>query len=63
MRMPLANRDAQQLAVGATYAMSRKLDFYAAYTISQLRQGIVAGNRIEAVGSSSALNVGMRHSF
>ena len=58
----LANRDAQQLAVGATYAMSRKLDFYAAYTISQLRQGTVAGTRIESVGSSSALNVGMRQS-
>ncbi|MCB2487475.1 porin, partial [Listeria monocytogenes] len=27
-----ANNDARQLAVGATYAMSRRMDFYAAYS-------------------------------
>lgn len=59
----LANRDAQQLALGATYTMTRRLDFYAAYSISQIRNGVVAGNKVGAVGSSSALNIGMRHSF
>lgn len=55
-----ADLNAQQLAVGATYAMSRKLDFYAALSHTQLRPGALNGI---AVGGSSAVNIGMRHSF
>jgi predicted porin len=60
-----ANRDADQLAFGATYAMSRKVDFYAAYSHTQIRHGgmEMAGNPIARRGGSSALNVGMRHAF
>lgn len=60
----LANRDADQFAFGATYAQSRRTDFYAAYTHTQMRHGgsEMAGDLV-AVGGSSALNLGMRHAF
>jgi predicted porin len=58
----LANRDANQLAFGASYKVSRRLDFYAAYshikTINDSRY--VAANIRSA---SSAINVGMRRAF
>lgn len=61
----LANRDADQLALGATYMLSRRTDFYAAWSHIQLRSGpgYMAGNPIASSRGSSALNVGMRHSF
>ena len=61
----LANRDADQLAFGATYSMSRKTDFYAAYSLTQFRPSASAlsGAMLGAGKGSSALNVGMRHSF
>ncbi len=55
----IANFDAQQLAIGATYAMSRKLDFFAAVSHTQLRNKRAMG----AASGSAALNLGMRHSF
>lgn len=60
----LANRDADQFALGGTYAISRKMDFYAAYSHIKLRSGpgYMAGSPISPSGSS-AINVGMRHSF
>lgn len=60
-----ANRDADQLAFGATYAKSRRTDFYAAYSHTQIRHGgsEMAGNPIASRGGSSALNLGMRHAF
>ena len=60
----LANLDADQFAFGATYAMSRRTDFYAAYSHTQMRHGgsAMAGDAI-AVRGSSALNLGMRHAF
>jgi predicted porin len=58
----LANRDADQFALGATYAISRKSDFYAAYSHTRFRPGM-AGIPIDAGKGSSALNIGMRHAF
>jgi predicted porin len=55
-----ANNDARQLAVGATYAVSRRMDFYAAYSRIQHLAGANLGVK---PGSGSALNVGMRRAF
>lgn len=56
----LADNDARQLAVGATYAVSRRMDFYAAYSHIQH----LAGERLGIKpGSGSSLNVGMRRAF
>jgi len=55
-----ANNDARQLALGATYTVSRRMDFYAAYSRIQHLNGAHLGvNR----GSGSAVNVGMRRAF
>jgi predicted porin len=58
-----ANRDANQFAVGASYVVSRKTDFYAAVS----RTITTSGNGLLIAGShpsgSSAVNVGMRHAF
>jgi predicted porin len=60
----LANRDANQLAIGASYVVSRKTDFYAAFshTINTNGNGILIGGAARPTGSS-AVNVGMRHAF
>jgi predicted porin len=60
----LANRDANQLAIGATYMMSRRTDFYAAYTRIQNINGagLTLGNSSQR-DSHSAINIGMRHAF
>lgn len=60
----LANRDADQFAIGASYAMSRRTNFFAALAKVKNRNG--AGY---AVGEGSrgrgdhAINVGLRHAF
>lgn len=56
----LANNDARQLAVGASYAVSRRMDFYAAYSRIQHLAGVSVGVK---PGSGSSLNVGMRRAF
>lgn len=56
-----ANRDARQIAVGATYAISRKLDFYAAYSHIQQQSGIRNANVRH--GGGGAINMGMRRAF
>ncbi|MES2325146.1 MAG: porin [Pseudomonadota bacterium] len=53
----LANHDADQVAFGATYKVSRRADYYAAYSLTRPRT--VFGQD----KNSSALNIGMRHSF
>jgi predicted porin len=60
----LANRDANQFAVGASYVVSRKTDFYAAlsHTITTNGNGLLIGGAARPSGSS-AVNVGMRHAF
>ncbi|MES3020658.1 MAG: porin [Pseudomonadota bacterium] len=61
----LANQDANQAAVGLSYASSRRTDFYAAWSRISNRNG--AGYKLgagtAAAPASSALNVGMRHAF
>lgn len=61
----LANRDADQLAVGATYAMSPRTDCYAAWSRISNRNGAgyTVGNASAAGQGTSALNIGMRHAF
>jgi predicted porin len=61
----LANRDADQLAFGATYAMSRRTDFYAAYSHTRNRSGLhsLPGTALDAGANWSAINIGMRHAF
>jgi predicted porin len=61
----LANRDANQVAVGAAYAMSRRTDFYAAWSRITNRNGAgyTVGNASSRGQGSSALNLGMRHAF
>ena len=61
----LVNQDANQLAFGATYAMSRRTDFYAAYSRITNRNGAgyTVGNAASQGRGSSALNLGMRHAF
>jgi predicted porin len=60
-----ANRDARQIAVGATYAMSKRTDVYAAYSHIKNRNGAAytVGNATEAGTGCIAFNVGMRHTF
>jgi predicted porin len=60
----LANRDANQFAVGASYVVSRSTDFYAAFsrTVNTNGNGILIGGAARPSGSS-AVNVGMRHAF
>ena len=55
-----ANSDARQIAVGASYAVSRRLDFYAACSRIQHLNGTPVGAR---AGNGLAVNVGMRRSF
>lgn len=61
----LANRDANQVAFGATYSVSRRTDFYAAYSHITNRNGAAytVGNASSPGRATSALNVGMRHAF
>ena len=61
----LANRDADQFAFGATYAKSRRTDYYAALSHTRVRHGgsELAGIPTLSAAGSSALNLGMRHAF
>ncbi|HEX8787385.1 MAG TPA: porin [Telluria sp.] len=60
----LARRDANMVAVGASYVLTRKTDFYAAYsyTVNTNGTGILISGAASPSGSS-AINVGMRHAF
>jgi predicted porin len=60
----LANRDATQFAIGASYVVSRSTDFYAAFsrTVNTNGTGIPIGGAARPSGSS-AVNIGMRHAF
>lgn len=61
----LANLDADQFAFGGTYKISRRTDVYSAYSHTRWRSGAgaMASSALFAGKGSSALNVGMRHSF
>lgn len=56
-----ANRDARQIAIGATYAVSRRLDFYAAYSHIRHQSGLQ--NASVRHGGGGAINLGMRRAF
>jgi predicted porin len=60
----LANRDANQFALGASYVVSRSTDFYTALsrTVNTSGAGVPIGDAARMSGSS-AVNVGMRHAF
>jgi predicted porin len=61
----LANQDANQIALGASHAVSRRTDFYAAYSHIRNRNGAgyTVGNASARGSGNSAFNVGMRHAF
>jgi predicted porin len=61
----LANMDADQLAVGMTYALSKRSAVYAAYAHIKNRNGApyTVGNATERGHGNSALNIGFRHAF
>ncbi|MET0983434.1 MAG: porin, partial [Telluria sp.] len=61
----LANQDANQFAVGASHAVSRRTDFYAAYSHIRNRNGAryTVGNASSQGSGNAAFNVGMRHAF
>ncbi|MEN3276344.1 MAG: hypothetical protein V7631_2134 [Massilia sp.] len=61
----LANQDANQFAIGASHAVSRRTDFYAAYSHIRNRNGAgyTVGNASSRGSGNSAFNVGMRHAF
>jgi predicted porin len=56
----LANHDIDQLAMGASYAVSRRTDVYAAWSHSKARGG--AGIATDAFGGKM-FNIGLRHGF
>lgn len=60
-----ANQDANQIAIGASHALSRRTDFYAAYSHIRNRNGAgyTVGNATGRGSGNSAFNVGMRHAF
>lgn len=60
-----ANNDADQVAFGASYALSRRTDFYAAFSRINNRRGAnyKVGNASESGSGDKAINIGMRHAF
>jgi predicted porin len=59
----LAHLDADQFALGASCAVSRKTDFYATYSRIKLRPGSALSISTAGAPGSAALNLGMRHAF
>jgi predicted porin len=59
----LARLNADQFALGASCAVSRKTDFYATYSRIKLRPGSALSISSAGAPGSAALNLGMRHAF
>ena len=61
----LANRDANQVAAGVTYSLSRRTSVYGAYAKIENRNGAAytVGNATARGRGNSAINVGLRHAF
>lgn len=61
----LANMDADQLALGMMYALSKRSAVYAAYAHIKNRNGApyTVGNATERGRGNSAINIGFRHAF
>jgi len=60
-----ANSDADQWALGYTYALSKRTNFYTAYGRIKNKNGAAytVGNATEAGSGDKAFNIGIRHSF
>lgn len=61
----LADRDANQLAVGASYAFSKRTNVYASLAKIQNRNGAgyTVGNATSRGSGDRAINVGLKHAF
>jgi GBP family porin len=59
------NQDAQQYAVGYTYALSKRTSAYASYGMMKNKNGAAytVGNNSDAGTGDRATNIGVRHSF
>lgn len=59
------NQDADQVAVGYFYGLSKRTDLYAVYARidNKNRAGYTVGGAIEAGSGDKALNLGIRHMF
>lgn len=60
-----ANNDADQWAIGYTYALSKRTNFYASYASisNDNAAAYTVGNATESGSGDKAFNVGIRHSF
>ena len=60
-----ANRDAQQWAIGAFYALSKRTDLYTGYGHISNKNGATytVGNATDDGTGNSGFNLGMRHTF
>jgi predicted porin len=61
----LANHDVDQLALGATYALSRRTDFYTTCSVTKSRSlaGKAISSSVMPGNKNAAVNIGMRHAF
>ncbi len=61
----LLNRDAHQIALGVSYALSKRTDIYGSFAKIQNHNGAgyTVGNATDAGHGDRALTVGLRHSF
>lgn len=61
----VANRDADQWAIGYNYALSKRTSTYVAYAKIKNKNGAgyTVGNNTEAGSGDKAFNLGLRHSF
>jgi predicted porin len=61
----VANRDADQWAIGYNYALSKRTSTYVAYAKIKNKNnaGYTVGNNTEAGSGDKAFNLGLRHSF
>lgn len=61
----VANRDADQWAIGYNYALSKRTSTYVAYAKIKNKNGAgyTVGNNTEAGTGDKAFNLGLRHSF
>ncbi|MYN41930.1 porin [Duganella sp. FT109W] len=61
----LANRDANQIAIGASYALSKRTNVYTSVAKIQNRNGAgyTVGNASNRGSGDRAINIGLRHAF
>lgn len=61
----ISQRDANQMAIGMTYSLSKRTNFYASYAKIQNKNGAAyrVGNASDTGRGDNAFNIGLRHSF